>query len=67
MSGARLKGKVAIVTGAARGIGRATAIAFAREGASIAGIDIAGPVSGLVANIFGARNYPLSVLVFMLC
>ena len=22
---------------------------------------------GLVANIFGARNYPLSVLVFMLC
>lgn len=45
MSGARLKGKVAIVTGAARGIGRATAIAFAREGASIAGIDIAGPVS----------------------
>lgn len=24
-------------------------------------------VDGLVANIFGARNYPLSVLVFMLC
>src|SRR5277367_6210970 len=41
----RLHGKAAIVTGAARGIGRATAIAFAREGADVMGIDIAGPVS----------------------
>jgi NAD(P)-dependent dehydrogenase (short-subunit alcohol dehydrogenase family) len=29
----RLRGKAAVVTGAARGIGRATAIAFAREDA----------------------------------
>lgn len=41
----RLQGKAAIVTGAARGIGRATAVAFAREGADVMGIDIAGPVS----------------------
>jgi NAD(P)-dependent dehydrogenase (short-subunit alcohol dehydrogenase family) len=44
MSG-RLAGKVAVVTGAARGIGRASAAAMAREGADIVGIDIAGPVS----------------------
>ena len=41
----RLAGKIAIVTGAARGIGRATAVAFAHEGADVVGFDIAGPVS----------------------
>jgi len=45
MAGTRLAGKVAIVTGAARGIGRAAAVALAREGAAVVGIDIAGPVS----------------------
>src|SRR4051812_45061374 len=33
-------GKVALVTGASSGIGRATAIAFAREGARIVAADI---------------------------
>ncbi len=37
----RLEGKVAIVTGGAMGIGRACAIAFAREGAAVVVADIA--------------------------
>ncbi|HUE82484.1 MAG TPA: 3-oxoacyl-ACP reductase family protein [Pyrinomonadaceae bacterium] len=36
----RLEGKVAIVTGAARGIGRAYCLAMAREGAHIVGADL---------------------------
>jgi NAD(P)-dependent dehydrogenase (short-subunit alcohol dehydrogenase family) len=39
-----LHGKVAVVTGAARGIGRSTAVAFAREGADVMGLDICAPV-----------------------
>lgn len=40
-----LNKKVAVVTGAARGIGRAAAVALAREGAHIAGLDICATVS----------------------
>ena len=36
----RFDGKVALLTGAARGLGRVTALAFAREGASVAPADI---------------------------
>jgi SDR family mycofactocin-dependent oxidoreductase len=39
------RGRVAFITGAAHGQGRATALAFAREGAMIAGFDIARPLS----------------------
>ena len=31
-----LEGKVAVITGAGRGVGRAVALAYAREGASLA-------------------------------
>src|SRR5687767_6358691 len=40
MSLQRLNGKVAIVTGAARGVGAAIACALAREGASVVAVDV---------------------------
>ena len=43
--GSNLAGKVAVVTGAARGIGRAIAVELAANGADVVALDIAGPVS----------------------
>lgn len=43
--GSMLSGKVAVVTGAARGIGRAIAWEMAANGADIVALDICGPVS----------------------
>jgi len=46
----RLKNRVAVVTGAARGIGRATAIKFAKEGADVAILDILFDLAKETAN-----------------
>ena len=55
MSG-RLDGKVAIVTGAAGGQGRATAVRFAKEGAALAITDIDGAGLEQTAALIGATG-----------
>ncbi len=44
----RLHGKVALITGAARGIGRAQAVRFAEEGADIIALDVCGPIDTVI-------------------
>ncbi|MEE3849331.1 mycofactocin-coupled SDR family oxidoreductase [Gordonia sp. LSe1-13] len=43
----RLDNKVAVITGVARGQGRAHAVRLASEGAQIIGVDLAGPLPGV--------------------
>jgi 2-keto-3-deoxy-L-fuconate dehydrogenase len=57
----RLKGNACLVTAAGQGIGRATALAMAREGARVLATDLdPGKLSGLDAE--GIRTAPLDVL-----
>ena len=59
----RLQGKAAVVTGAAKGIGRATAELFAREGASLVVTDVdGGGLSQLARELEGAGT-PVEAVV----
>jgi SDR family mycofactocin-dependent oxidoreductase len=44
----RLAGRVALITGAARGIGRAQAVRFAEEGADVVALDVCAPIETVV-------------------
>ena len=52
MNGGRLAGRVALITGIASGMGRAGALLFAEEGATVVGLDVDGDGAGrTVADI----------------
>ena len=54
----RFEGQTAIVTGAARGIGLGIARRLALEGASVAMLDIDGPLAAEMAKTLAANTLP---------
>ncbi|MDX2259843.1 MAG: SDR family NAD(P)-dependent oxidoreductase [Hyphomicrobiaceae bacterium] len=62
MAGERLAGKIAVVTGAASGIGRAIAEVFAEEGADVTLTDINGEGAAAAAAELSARGLMASAM-----
>ena len=58
----RLKGKTALVTAAGQGIGRATALAFAAEGAQVLATDLQSALLESYAGVANVRTAVLDVL-----
>jgi NAD(P)-dependent dehydrogenase (short-subunit alcohol dehydrogenase family) len=57
-----LKGKIAIVTGAASGIGRASALLFAAEGAAVVALDRAAEVAATAATIVSSGGRCIALI-----
>jgi NAD(P)-dependent dehydrogenase (short-subunit alcohol dehydrogenase family) len=59
----KLAGKIAVVTGAARGLGAAIATVFAREGAKVVAVDVLRePLQATVANIQAQGQWATAVI-----
>jgi 2-keto-3-deoxy-L-fuconate dehydrogenase len=59
--GGRLQGKIAFITAAAQGMGRAAAVAFAKEGASVWATDVNAQLLSELEGLHGIRTRQLDV------